>query len=141
MTTRRRFEQFDHTADVGIQAFGASPAELFENAALGMFSLIADLKTVQEDRRQDVAVESGSMEALLVEWLRELLFLHEVNDLIFTCFSVKEISATHLRATVRSGPLVRGETETLRQIKAVTYHGLTIEEDTDGWRAKVIFDT
>lgn len=135
-----RFEQFDHTADVGIHAYGSTLAELFENAAFGMFSLVADLDTVTPGMDREIEIESNSLENLLLDWLRELLFLHETQDLIFTDFSVNEISTASLRATARGGALERARTETLREIKAVTYHGLKIQKHEKGWYATILFD-
>ena len=70
-------EELDHTADEGIIVQAATMPELFERAAWGMFSLIADLDTVQPVTRDTIAVEAGDVEALMVRWLSELVFQHE----------------------------------------------------------------
>ena len=73
------FEVIDHTADVGIIAYGRNFNELLENAASGMFSLMADLETISPKERREITAEVPipDEELLLLRWLKELLYLKE----------------------------------------------------------------
>jgi SHS2 domain-containing protein len=136
----KRFEVIEHTADTGIRAFGKDLKEVFENAAYGMLSLVADLSKVQEKESRDVAVEAEDREELLVEWLNELLYLLEVDGLIFKSFKIGEIDDHHLKAKV-FGELVDREKHDLGiDIKAVTYHMLKVARTDNAWETQVIFD-
>ncbi len=73
MTTNKRYEQFPHTADIGIRVFGKDLKELFTNAAYGMFDVIADLEGIDAGIEETVEVAADSYEELLVAWLDELL--------------------------------------------------------------------
>jgi SHS2 domain-containing protein len=135
------FAQFDHTADVGLRVGADTLTELFATAALGMFSLIAEIDSVVPDRWQEVNLEGEeSIDCLLIDWLRELLYIHEVEDRLFTDFQILSLSNEGLRACVQSGPLVES-VEVLRQVKAITYHALEVKQTPEGWYAQVLFDT
>ncbi len=136
----RPFELIEHTADIGVRAFGSSELEVFQNAAAGMFSLIADPELVECRDEFDVRAEADDREALLVEWLNELLYLHESQDLLLKRFEVKKLGETELEARVCGEPIDRGRHELMRDIKAATYHMLKLKESSKGWTTEVIFD-
>jgi len=73
------FEILEHTADIGIVARGKNLAEVFAQAAKGMFSLITDLNTVEERVERRVKVEAPDIESLLVAWLNELVYLFDTK--------------------------------------------------------------
>jgi SHS2 domain-containing protein len=141
-----RFEQFEHTADVGIKAYGKSLEELFENAAFGMFSIMVDLKGVEQKGEFKVVLRTNDMEKLLVDWLSELLYIHEVYDVLLNDFKVeiRKSEQEDAKARFELEALVRGETidrdrhRLGAMIKAVTYHMLEINEKDD--YLTVLFD-
>ena len=132
-----RYEELDHTADVGIRAHGASLNELFAAAAAGMFSLVADLRKVRAVGEVEVRVKADDLEALMVRWLSELLFLHETQRLLLKEFDVR-IAGTSLEARARGEAIDKKRHELKLNIKAVTYHRLRI--DRKAGLAEVIFD-
>jgi SHS2 domain-containing protein len=136
-----RFEFIDHTADVGVRVWGNSIEELFANAAYAMFSVIANLEAVQETLHQSVEVESGNYEELLVEWLRELLYISSVKEKLFKRFEIKQLEETRLAAICHGEPIELDRHELLTEVKTVTYHGLYIAETPSGWEAQLVFDT
>src|SRR5256885_13017328 len=77
-----RYEEIEHTADVGIRAYGSTLNELFANAAEGMFSLIADLDSVKPVGAVEVLLAAEDVETLLLRWLSELLYIHETQHLL-----------------------------------------------------------
>ncbi len=134
------FEVFDHTADVGLVARGGTLAEAFANAAAGMFSLMVDLERVEEKVERAVEVEADDLEGLLVAWLAELLFINEVDGLVFRRFDVDELSDRRLRARIYGEPLDLERHEPALMIKAVTRHQLAAACDDSGCHVRVIFD-
>lgn len=130
----------DHTADLGLRATAASLASLLERVAIGMRVLIEGEDATGAESpgtgERTVAVEAGDAPTLLVAWLRELLYLHQVEGLAFAGMVLLNISETTLQARVSLRP-ARGAA---REIKGVTYHGLQAEENASGWHARVIFD-
>jgi len=135
----KRFEFLEHTADIGIRAFGRTLEEAFENAALAMFSLIADLSNVEEKKSYRLEVEGEDRESLLVEWLNELIYFLETENVLLKRFKVEEISETHLVAAAYGEPLDLEKHAVGVQIKATTYHMLKVSHNQQ-WEAQVIFD-
>jgi riboflavin kinase/FMN adenylyltransferase len=133
------FEEFGHTADVGLRVRGQNLAELFVNAARGMWALIvSDIDTVEPMVTREVELDAIDPEVLLVDWLSELLYLHETEQEVYSQFIVHDISSTHLRAQAIGGP-VNGHT-LRKHIKAVTFNDLSIEETSEGLTATIVFD-
>jgi len=132
-----RYEEIDHTADVGIRAHGRTVDELFANAAEGMFSLIAELSTVKPVGEVEVRLEAEDLPTLLLRWLSELLYVHETQRLLFSSSEV-HVVGTSLEGRVRGEAIDKKRHELKLAIKAVTRHGLTV--DLEKGIAEVIFD-
>ncbi|HIG99105.1 MAG TPA: archease, partial [Thermoplasmata archaeon] len=77
----KHYELVEHTADVGIKAFGKTVAEAFEHAARGMFDIITDESPIDPVGQYDIELEAPDREQLLVDWLSKLLFLNDAQDL------------------------------------------------------------
>ena len=135
-----RFEIIDHTADIGIVSYGNDLSEAFSNSAYGMFSLIADLDEVNTAVCREVAVEATDTEALLVSWLNELLYLFDIDYIIFSKFDITHLSNNRLQATVCGEKVDLSRHQLKTSIKAATYHMLMVEKNNDGCRTQVILD-
>lgn len=134
-----RFEVIDHTADVGIVAYGKDLKEAFANAAFGMFSLIADLEKVRGSISREIDVQSTDQEALLVDWLNELLYLFDVEHIIFKRFEITALSQKKLKAKVYGEKIDTSRHQLKTAVKAATYHMLKIEKNK-GVRVQFILD-
>jgi SHS2 domain-containing protein len=134
-----RFELFDHTADVGIVAHGSDLKEAYANAAYGMFSLIADLKEVHENIQRDIDVQSLDQESLVVAWLNELLYIFDVEHIIFSRFEIIELSQSQLRAKAYGEKIDTSRHQLRTEVKAATYHSLKLEKE-NGYKIQVILD-
>ena len=134
------FEFFDHTADVGMIARGATLGEVFANAAKGMFALMVDLERVAEREERRVEVTADDAEGLLVNWLAELLYISEVDGLVFRRFDIEEASETRLAARAFGEALDLERHNPQLMIKAVTRHMLEVAREDAGWRVRVVLD-
>jgi SHS2 domain-containing protein len=123
----KSYEFFDHTADIGIKAYGKTLAEAFENAAQGMFDLITDHSHVDPIGQYNIRLEATDVEQLLVDWLSELLFLHSAKNLVFGFFTV-QLTDTSLSAKVMGEELSSSKHNMGVEIKAVTYHMLEVHK-------------
>lgn len=130
------FVEVEHTADWAIRVRGTTIPELFVNAAAGMYALVADLASVSPTLECAVDVKGVDAEALLVNWLNELVYHTEMDGLVFCEFCIVSLEPTRLRATARGG---RGA-PLKKQIKAVTFHDLRIISTDDGYEATLVFD-
>ena len=137
---RDGFEIIDHTADVAIAAYGADMKKAFANAALGMFSIMTDIKKVNQTAVRDVEVTADEMKVLLVSWLNELLFICEVEKILFKKFDISELDGTRLVAKCYGEKIDPKRHRIKTEIKAATYHMTQIEEKRGGIRIQVLFD-
>lgn len=129
------WEEMAHTADIAIHVWGDSLADLFVQAAKGMFGVMASVgDSVQ--REITVALEAADEVTLLVDWLNELLYLQEREQMIFCDFTLEEMAPTSLRAKVRGCRIE----EIDEHIKAATYHMLSITPTNGGYEAEIVFD-
>lgn len=122
-----KYEFIEHTADIGIKAYGKSLDESFSNAALAMFEVMTDVSKVEPVGEFEVRVKAENLENLLVDWLGELLFLHETQDVLLSEFDVN-IDNLSLDAKVRGEALDREKHELKDDVKAITYHMLEVNE-------------
>lgn len=133
------FEILDHTADIGLVAYGRDLPELFANAARGMFHLLIDPRAVREQERRARVVEADDLEGLLVAWLNDLLVVLNADGYLPGDFVVEEVSPTRLRALLPGEPVDPQRHHFRLDVKAATYHTLRVIRG-DGWSARVIFD-
>lgn len=137
----KSFELIDHTADIGFRAYGKDLKEAFENAAKGMFSLVVDLEKVSPRQEFDVEVEAEDREALLVEWLNELIYLFEVEHVVLKDFHIVSWEEHRLQARVRGESIDEARHQIETAIKACSYHMLKVEPvDQESWMVQVICD-
>ena len=131
------YEILEHTADIGIKAYGKNPQELFINSARGMFDIIADTSAIKPKEQREIRQEADGYGELLRGWLSELLYQFSVSGIVFNEFSVRSLSPHTIKAIARGE---RAPHKIKTEIKAVTYHELEFRHVKDGYEAKVIFD-
>ena len=134
------FEFLDHTADVGIIGRGDDLAEALAWTAIGMFSVMSDVDAVDPRETMYVSVTAVDREALVVNWLNELLFRYETEEFLPKEFHVSVSEAgTALEAECVGEPLDPERHQVRPVVKAATYHGLKVEHEGE-WRIHVILD-
>ena len=135
----KEFEILDHTADIGIIAYGADLRQAFANAAKGLFSLITSLGDVEEALHRDIELTADDAESLLVDWLNELVYYFDAEGILFKRFDIIELNNSHLKARGYGEKADSARHELKMGVKAATYHMLKVEQD-GLVRAQVIFD-
>jgi len=136
----KRYEVIDHTADIGLVVYGEDLPSLFENAGEGFFDLITDLETVNPRIQRRIELRGETLERLMVDWLTGLLYLHDVELLLFKEFRVEYAGEDGLKAVVRGEPFQEGMHVIKTEVKAVTYHQIEVRKEESGWRARIILD-
>jgi SHS2 domain-containing protein len=139
-STVKPFEVINHTADIGIVAYGADIKQLFANAALGLFNLMADLDNLKENTKREIEMSAEDAEVLLIEWLNELIYISEVEHIIFKKFEINELSNTQLKAMCFGEKIKPGQHRLKREIKAATYHMLQLNKKDGSYKVQIIFD-
>jgi SHS2 domain-containing protein len=135
------YELLDHTADILIKATGSNLAETFENAAVGMFDQIYPTSDVQPIGEFQIDLQNEDIEQLLVEWLSELLYIHETQKVVFSKFKVNlDTQNNNLVSQAYGEKLDPAKHVITNEIKAVTYHMLEIGREDETYFVKVLFD-
>lgn len=120
-------------------AYGPDLPSLFANAALGMFALMVDLAGVQERQERRIEVTGRDLEGLMVNWLTELLYYLDAQEMLFSRFEVLTVDGSRLEARAFGEPIDRERHNLHFGVKAVTRHMLEVAQE-DGYRATILFD-
>ncbi len=140
----REFEFLDHMADAYVAAYGRDLREAFGNAAKAMFEVMTDTSKVNPRVKRDVKVEGEDLESLLYMWLEELLFMFEVDLLVFSKFNVKRIELVNgkyvLEAEVFGEKFDPSRHERRTGVKAVTYSLMEIVDRPGECVVKFVLD-
>lgn len=134
------YRKFGTTADVGVVSFGRDMKEAFERQAAGMFSVMTDTRGVRPVSSMDVEARGGDYESLLVAWLDELLFLRDTKDVMLRRFEIQALEGFSLKATVYGEEIDFARHVLKAEVKAVTYHMLSVEVVAGGVRTRVVYD-
>ena len=137
------YEIMDHTADKAVRAWSDSLESLFAILADAMFAIFLDRNSVAPVSTESIEVRAGDLQNLVVRWLSELLYMHEVDGKLILDTQVTEVSEGDdccVRATICTAPIDSGETYLGGAVKAVTYHALRVDHTPTGWEAFVLFD-
>lgn len=127
----------DHTSEVGLEVRAGSFGELLAESARGLASLLLrEVSAEASGGTREFEVSSHDREALLVDWLNELLFEAEVRLWIPLEFEMLDVADTRVRARAQGVEVDLAPSI----VKAATFHGLQVRETADGFEAEVIFD-
>ena len=131
-------------ADVAFEATGKTLVELFESAGLALTNTqVKDLKKIEEKISKEIEVKAASVEMLLFNFLQELIFLKDAEQLLLKKFEIKILpnkKGWELKAKVYGEKINPEKHELLVDVKAVSLHLFKVEELKDGWRATVVLD-
>ncbi len=144
----KQFEILDISGDAGIRAFGNDLPKLFVNAGIGMYSLITDLKDIQEKKTLEISADGSSLEGLLVSFLNELIFHFDTYGFIGKSITIKglqagepeSLQAYKLNAVLTGEDFDPDQHEGKLLIKAATYHKLRVEKKDGFYQAEIILD-
>lgn len=134
------FEILEHTADIGFQAWGADPGELFANAARAMMAIAAEDDPVSQAAERTVKIDGEDYPSLLVNWLSELLYLFDSDEFAAAKIDIASITPVRLKARLTGEPRDPARHRWKLIVKAVTYHGLEVRDLGAGWTARVFLD-
>ncbi len=128
-----------HTADMGLWVEADSLPELFEAAAVALAEIMVSGPRDGQLRWHPVELEAESLEELLVAWLNEVLFLLEARGEVVAAAEA-ELSGLRLSGRLGTVPFNPQLHEVAEPVKAVTYHGASVQERGGRWRAEVVMD-
>ncbi len=134
----KRFKIIEHTADIGLIAYGDNLAEAFANAAYGLFSIIADLRKVRAAESRVLSVSAEDIESLLFNWMNQLIYVFDVEHLLFKRFDITRFTERSLEATCRGEKYDPSRHQIKIGVKSATYHMLKVNREKN--TVQVILD-
>ena len=134
------YELIDHTADMGMIVFASDVVELFQNAGMALFDQIADLSRIAPGDKVRVEAVGEDFPDLMFAWLGELLYLFSGKESLAGKIRVRLLSERRIEADVWIKGYDPARHVIRHDIKAVTYHQLSVEKKGDAWTARVFFD-
>ena len=134
---------FEHKADIGIRGIGKNAEEAFSEAAKAMLGIMIELKSVAKKEKIEIETKADSLENLLVEFLNEILFKMDAEEMIFSGAKVKEIKEANGKFSLKAE--LHGEKKNKRhkfmtEVKAATYSQLKAKEEKGKFVAECIVD-
>ncbi|MFP3233728.1 MAG: archease [Sulfolobaceae archaeon] len=141
MSIGKKYEFFDHTADVGIKAYGRDLNEAFENAALAVFEVMTDTSKVEPKESREIEIDGMDLENLLYRWIESLLVYYDSELLLFGKFKVKiDLENLRLNAIAWGEKFDPDKHERRTVVKAVTYHEMSILKTNNGYELTFVVD-
>jgi SHS2 domain-containing protein len=132
------FELIEHTADTGVSARGNTLAEAFANAACGLFHIITNISKVRALESRKVTVTAPDIDTLLFNWLNELIYIFEMDHMLFSRFDVTDLKDNSLNAICHGEKYDPAIHELKLGVKSATFHKLEVDRERN--RVQVIFD-
>jgi SHS2 domain-containing protein len=133
------FREFDHGGDIGIEAWGRDLAAMLENAAMGLFGLVARGR-VETAVERVIRVSSASADDLLVDWLGEVISLSGIHGEVYGAVRIGRSGEWFAEGVLLGEKADASKHEFRFDVKAATYHRLAVEKKEDGYHGRVIFD-
>lgn len=134
------YRLLDHTADLALEVTGSSVADLFVQAACALYDLITDRGALKGCTSQSLVVTGADWPDLMVNWMRELLYLFNGCHTLVKDVTICHISETGLQAALTCEPFDSRRHVINEEVKAVTYHGIEVIQAQNRWTARIVLD-
>jgi SHS2 domain-containing protein len=134
------WEHFEVEADVGVRAWGPTRAAVFAQAALGVLALAVPIEQVEAREWREVRAQAEGPEALLVAWIDECLYVHEVEGFAARDVEVTACSDALVHGRLHGEPLDPGRHQLGTVVKGATLHRVSVTERDGIHEARLIVD-
>jgi SHS2 domain-containing protein len=129
-----------HQSEIAVRVTGNSQADLFINSAFALFDVMADMKAIEVKERLPLEVEGSDRDDLMVNWVRELLYLYQSSGYLLREFRVREVKDTIVRAEVGGEKIDPDRHEINQEIASIAFHKSRMEKTGNQWTAHLIFE-
>jgi SHS2 domain-containing protein len=134
------FEILEHTADIGLRAWGATLQEAFENAATALSAIVVELDDIEPRIAYPIAASGDDDQSLLVNWLNEALYYLDARRIVLRRFRIEHFGDGRVAGQAWGEPRDPVKHRPKVIVKGVTYHQLKIEQRAEGWTVEVFLD-
>ena len=140
MSAPAGYDYFDVAADVGVKAWGPTLPESFAQAGLGVFALMVEPAGVEARESKEVSAQGETVEALLVNWLNECLYVHDIEGFVVSRIEFPVFEAQRVHSLLWGEDLDPARHRVGTVVKAATFHELRVGRSDGGWEVRVILD-
>lgn len=140
MADSKKYRILNHSSDLAIKVSGKTQPELLANSAFALFDLMADLEKVQILDQLPLEVEGADSDDLIVNWMRELLYLFQGSGYLLKEFQIREARENYVRAEVKGEKFDPDRHDIQREIRSVFQRQCRMEKTGDQWTARVVFE-
>ena len=140
METQKKYRLTRNQSELVVRITGDSQADLFANSATALFDVMANIENVQIEERIPLEVEGTDRDDLMVNWMRELLYLYQGSGYLLKEFNVREVKDTIVKAEVCGEKIDPDRHEIKQEIGAVAFHKSRMQKTGNQWIAQVIFE-
>ena len=136
-----KYRYIEHPSDVGFEAYGDTLEELFANAAIATYSFMTNVEEIEEEVEREVEIKSEDLYSLMFDWLDEIIFIFESEELILKKFNIRlDPSNFIITGKCKGEKFDLSKHEVGIIIKAVTYNMMEIKKKNKSWKARVVLD-
>ena len=141
MDNQKKYRITKHQSELAVRVVGDSQADLFANSALTLFDvMVVDLEKVETKERIPLEVEGTDRDDLMVNWVRELLYLYQGSGYLLREFLIHEVKDTRVKAEVLGEKIDPDRHEIKQEIAAVAFHKSRMQKTGNQWTAHLIFE-
>ena len=141
MENQKKYRITKHQSELAVKVVGASQADLFANSAHTLFDvMVADLDKVECKEHIPLEVEGTDRDDLMVNWMRELLYLYQGSGYLLKEFQIREVKDTIVKAEVSGEKIDPDRHEIKQEIAAIAFHKSRMDKTGNQWTAQVIFE-
>ncbi len=140
MDNQKSYRLNRHQSEIAVRVIGNSQADLFVNSAFALFDVMADIQAIESKERLPLEVEGTDRDDLMVNWVRELLYLYQSSGYLLREFQVHEVKDTIVRAEVCGEKIDPDRHEIKQEIASIAFHKSRMEKTGNQWTAHLIFE-
>ena len=140
METQKNYRITTHQNELAVRIVGNSQADLFANSGFALFDVMSDIDKIEAAERLSLEVEGSDRDDVMVNWIRELLYLYQGGGYLLKEFKINEVNDTSVKAEVAGEKIDPDRHEIKQEIAAVAFHKSRIQKTGNRWIAQVIFE-
>jgi SHS2 domain-containing protein len=141
MENQKKYRITKHQSELAVKVVGDSQADLFANSAYTLFDvMVADLDKVDCKDHIPLEIEGTDRDDLMVNWMRELLYLYQGSGYLLKDFQIREVKDTIVKAEVAGEKIDPDRHEIKQEIAAIAFHKSRMDKTGNQWTAQVIFE-
>ena len=140
METQKNYRITTHQNELAVRIVGNSQADLFANSGFALFDVMAEFDKIEAAERLSLEVEGSDRDDLMVNWIRELLYLYQGGGYLLKEFKINEVNDTSVKAEVAGEKIDPDRHEIKQEIAAVAFHKSRMQKTGNRWIAQVIFE-